>query len=142
MLAGAWRADNAPDRQVLSDLAAMPYEAIKKRYPPGRADRPTGTEIGKLWRLTSFRDAWILLAPRLTDAHVQRLTAAFQAVLGEADPGFDVSAMDRWLHGREQFPPKPSEDLRRGLTEGLTALAVFPDVASAVSSAKGRAEHA
>ena len=143
MLAGAWRADNAPDRQVLSDLAAMPYEAIEEALSPlaARIDPPV-RKIGKLWRLTSLRDAWILLAPRLTDAHVQRLTAAFQAVLGEADPGFDVSAMDRWLHGREQFPPKPSEDLRRGLTEGLTALAVFPDVASAVSSAKGRAEHA
>ena len=83
-----------------------------------------------------------MLAPRLTDAHIQRLTTAFQAVLGEADPSFDVSAMDRWLRGPEQFPPRPSEDLRRGLTEALTALAVFPEAAIGVSSAKDRAEQA
>ena len=119
MLAGAWRADNAPDRQVLSDLAAMPYEAIEEALSPlaARIDPPV-RKIGRLWRLTSLRDAWILLAPRLTDAHVQRLNGAFQAVLGEADPGFDVSATDRWLHGPEQFPPRPSEDLRRGTHRG------------------------
>ena len=143
MLAGAWRADNDPDRQVLSDLAAMPYEAIEEALAPlaARIDPPV-RKIGKLWRLTSLRDSWILLAPRLTEAHVGRLTTAFHRVLGEADPGFEVSAMDRWLHGPEQFLSRPSEDLRRGLTEALTALAVFPGAAGAVSSAKDRAEHA
>ena len=143
MLAGAWRADSEPDRQVLSELAAMPYEAIEEALAPlaARIDPPV-RKIGHLWRLTSLRDTWILLAPRLTDAHLGRLTAAFQSVLGEADLGFDVTAMDRWLHGPEQFPTRPSEDLRRGLIEALTALAVFPGAARAVSSPKARAEQA
>lgn len=140
MLAGAWRADNDQDRQVLAVLAAMPYEAIEEALAPlaGRVDAPV-RKIGQLWRLTSLRDAWILLAPRLTEGHVRRLTTAFQTVLGQPDPGFAVSAMDRWLRGPEQFPTRPSEDLRRGLTEALTALAVFPDAVKAVPAAKNHA---
>ena len=116
MLAGAWRADNDQDRQVLADLAAMPYEAIEEaaRRPGGPVDAPV-RKIGQLWRLTSLRDAWILLAPRLTEGQVERLTTPHSSPCSASPILASPSArMDRWLRGPEQLPTRPSEDLRRG----------------------------
>jgi transcriptional regulator with XRE-family HTH domain len=143
MLAGAWRADRAEDCAVLAELASQPYADVEAALAPlaARVDAPV-RKIGKLWRLTSLRDLWMLLGGRLTDGHVQCLEAAFQSVLGAPDPDFEVSAMDRWLHAPLTPRARPSEDLRRGLIEAMTALAVLGEAAVNVTSPDRRAEAA
>ena len=143
MLAGAWRADCEADRQVLAELAGQPYAELEIALAPlaARVDAPV-RKIGQLWRLTSLRDLWMLLGARVTDGHVQRLESAFQDVLGSPDPGFDVSAMDRWLHAPLTPPTRPSEDLRRGLIEATTALAVLGEAAVNITDPARRAEAA
>jgi transcriptional regulator with XRE-family HTH domain len=143
MLAGAWRADCEGDREILAELAGQPYAALEIALAPlaARVDAPV-RKIGQIWRLTSLRDLWMLLGGRVTDGDVRRLEAAFQGVLGSPDPGFDVSAMDRWLHAPLTPPTRPSEDLRRGLIEAMTALAVLGEAAVNITDPARRADAA
>lgn len=140
MLAGGWRDDYPADREALERLSGQSYEALVAALAPYAAafDGPV-RRSGTAWRLASLRDAWFQLAPFLTDAHLDRLSAAFLAVLGKRDPGYDAKPEDRWKIDRE--PPKvASPDLRHGLGEAMAALGVFPERASAASTA-GYAAH-
>jgi transcriptional regulator with XRE-family HTH domain len=135
MLAGGWRDDYPVDRGVLERLSGLSYEALVAALAPYSAafDGPV-RRSGTAWRIASLRDAWFQLAPFLTDAHLDRLCAAFLAEMGERDPAFDAKPEDRWKIDRE--PPKvASPDLRHGLGEAMVALGVFPERASAASTA-------
>ncbi|MDQ0513412.1 helix-turn-helix domain-containing protein [Ancylobacter amanitiformis] len=136
MLAGGWRDDHPVDREVLERLSGLSYDALVAALALYTAafDGPV-RRSGTAWRLASLRDAWFQLAPFLTDGHLDRLNVAFLGVMGERDPAFDAKPEDRWKTDRE--PPKiASPDLRNGLGEAMVALGMFPERASAASTAK------
>lgn len=139
MLAGGWRDDYPVDREILERLSGLNYGDLVAALAPYAAtfDGPV-RRSGTAWRLASLRDAWFQLAPYLTDGHLERLKAAFLAVMGERNPAFDAKPEDRWKIDRD--PPKvASPDLRHGLGETMVALGVFPERASAASSATSSA---
>jgi len=77
----------------------------------------------------------------LTAHHLDTLEQCFLQVLGEPNPNFDANPDERWKFDRE--PPKlPSNELRRGLSETMIALGVFPGQASSVSDAIDRSARA
>ncbi len=85
---------------------------------------------GEVWKLTSLRDSWFLLAEQLTAAQLDTLIEIFLEVLGEVSPHYDDPDR-RWKFDRS--PPKQaSPDLRRGLSEAVIALGVWPDQARTV----------
>jgi hypothetical protein len=96
---------------------------------------------GPVWKIASLRDAWFLLGSHLTAHHLDTLEQCFLHVLGEPNPNFDANPDERWKFDRE--PPKlPSNELRRGLSETMIALGVFPGQASSVSDAIDRSARA
>ena len=142
MLAGAWREDHSADREILERLSGQLYKDLEADLAPFAAsfDGPV-RRSGPVWKLASLRDAWFLLGSHLTAHHLDMLEQSFLRVLGEPDPNFDASPDDRWKFDRE--PPKlPSDELRRGLSETMIALGIFPDRASSVSNAADRSARA
>jgi transcriptional regulator with XRE-family HTH domain len=142
MLAGTWREDHPADRKMLERLSGRPYEAVEADLAPlaSSFDGPV-RRSGPVWKLTSLRDAWFLLGSHLTANHLDGLEACFLDVLGEPSPDFDAGPDDRWTFDREP-PKRPSNELRRGLSEAMIALGVFPERASSVPDAADRTARA
>jgi hypothetical protein len=142
MLAGAWRVDHPADRKALERLSGRSYEQVEADLAPlaSSFDGPV-RRSGQVWKLASLRDAWFLLGSHLTANHLDLLEQCFRQVLGEPNPNFDADPGDRWKFDRE--PPKlPSNELRRGLSETMIALGVFPEQASNASDAANRSGRA
>jgi DNA-binding XRE family transcriptional regulator len=142
MLAGAWRKDHPADRKILECLSGRSYHELEADLAALACyfDGPV-RRSGAVWKLASLRDSWFLLGSHLTAHHLDMLEQCFLQVLGEPSPNFDADPDDRWKIDRE--PPKlPSSELRRGLSETMIALGVFPDRASGVSDAASRSARA
>lgn len=137
MLAGAWNRENQLDQAQLSSLAGMAYDDVEEALGPFATalDGPV-RRSGPLWKLTSLRDSWTLLAGHLKDGDVDNLIAAFLDVYGKERPGFDETKPN-W-----NFNPGPptvvSPALRRGLGEAVIALGVYPEAVTGVADAKQR----
>jgi DNA-binding XRE family transcriptional regulator len=142
MLAGAWREDHPADCIILERLSGRSYDELEADLAPMASsfDGPI-RRSGPVWKLASLRDTWFLLGSHLTARHLDMLEQCFLQVLGEPSPNFDIDPRDRWKFNRE--PPKlPSNEVRRGLTETMIALGLFPEQASGVSDAASRSARA
>jgi transcriptional regulator with XRE-family HTH domain len=141
LLAGGWDEDSAADKARLSELAEQPYEAIASvltRYV-GQFDSPL-QKIGSSWRIASPSDAWSLLARYLTSADVLRFEATAYAVLGSADPRFELDPKERWMASIHGVRRDYSGVLRHGIGQVLILFALWGDRAPTVSAASDCAE--
>jgi transcriptional regulator with XRE-family HTH domain len=142
MLAGAWCEDYSADRKILEKLSGRSYQELEAELAPlaSSFDGPL-RRSGPVWKLASLRDAWFVLGSHLTTHHLDLLEQCFLEVLGEPSPNFDTSPQDWWKLHME--PPKqPSNAIRRGLSETIVVLGVFPNRASSVSDATSRSGRA
>lgn len=139
LLVGGWHEENEADRACLAELACSPYGAIIEDLTPyiGGLDPPL-QKIGPLWRVASPRDAWTLLAPRLTKADLDRFEVAAYAVLGASDPRFEMAPDERWLAAVHNIQPRYSRLLRQGIGHVLVSLAVWGARIPTVSDAADR----
>lgn len=126
LLAGGWDEDVEADRARLAELAGQPYEAAIAALTPylGLFDSPL-QKIGSTWRVASPFDAWFLLAHHLGSADVARFEAVAHAVLGAADPRFDVDPGERWMASVHGIRPDYSGMLRHGIGQTLILLALW-----------------
>lgn len=141
LLAGGWDEQNAADKGCLSELAGVPYETIIDELTcyVGDLDTPL-QKIGPAWRMTSPRDAWTLLAPRLTKASLDRFEACAYAVLGSADPRFDLDPNERWMAAVHQVHPRFSGMLRHGIGQVLVSLAIWGALVRTVDGVEERSQ--
>ncbi len=86
------------DQARLSELADTPYDQVIAELTPyvGQFDSPL-QKIGSTWRMASPYDAWFRLAHHLTAVDIKRFEVAAHAVLGSADPRFDMDPNERWM---------------------------------------------
>ena len=141
LLMGGWD-DNAEfDRARLSELADQPYEAIIAALTPyiRKFDSPL-QKIGSTWRIASPSDAWFLLAHNLTSADITRFEAAAYAVLGSADPRFDMDPNERWMASVRGIRCDYSVILRQGIGQVLILLALWGNRVRTVPDASRRPE--
>lgn len=138
VLAGAWDRDYPVDRDLLTRLTGIEYDALEAELAQfgTMLDGPM-RRSGPVWKLTSLRDAWFLLGDQFTPALIDRFTTIFHETLGALDPAYDDPER-RWRFDRSA-PTQVSPELRRGLGEAMIALGVYPDCASGISNANGRA---
>jgi hypothetical protein len=136
LLAGGWDEDSEGDRARLSEVADQPYEAVIAALAPyvGEFDSPL-QKIGSTWRVASPSDAWVLLAHNLTSTDVTRFEAAALAVLGSADPRFDMDPDVRWMAAVHGIHRDYSGMLRDGIGQVLILLALWGDRVRAVPDA-------
>ncbi len=141
LLACGWSEENEADRSCLADLANALYDALMQDLAPyvGGLDAPL-QQVGSTWRMASPRDAWALLAPRLTKADLERFEAAALAVLSAPDPRFDMLPNERWLAPIREIQPRYSGLLRQGIGQMLVSLAVWGSQVRTVPDAATRPE--
>jgi hypothetical protein len=135
MLAGSWDSTHPVDRATMERLSGRSYGELEADLAPfaSAIDGPM-RRSGSVWKLASLRDAWFLLAGNLTSGHVELLSSSFESVMSEDNQGFDADPDQKWKF-TEGPPNHASEQLRRGLAEAMTVLAVFPERATAVHDA-------
>ena len=121
LLIGAWDEDNENDRAALSSFTNLSYHELGQVFTrwAKEADAPL-RHIGTLWRHTSRLDSWRLLAPHISNLHIEKLDAVIEKALGARDPSVDTPPKDRWLI-TEKIPY--SKPLREGLLQTLILLA-------------------
>lgn len=141
MLIGGWNETVEGDRERLAAMADQPYDDVIAALAPyvGAFDSPL-RKIGPSWRIASPPDAWLLLAHALASIHLDRFEAAARAVLGAADPRFDLEPDERWLAGLRGVQPRYSGLLRHGIGQVLILLALWGDRVRTVPDAGRRAE--
>ncbi len=141
LLAGGWDENGEADKARLSELADASYDSVIAALTPyvGRFDSPL-QKVGSTWRIASPSDAWLLLAHHLTAADLTRFEAAAHAVLGSADPRFDLDPNERWMAGVRGIHRDYSGMLRHGIGQTLILLALWGDHVVTVSDAKQRAD--
>jgi len=141
LLAGGWDETLEADRARLAEIAGQPYETVIAALAPyvGDFDSPL-QKIGSTWRVASPPDAWLLLAPHLTSVDVTRFEAAAHAVLGSADPRFEMDPNERWMAALRGVHPNYSGMLRHGIGQVLILLALWNDKVRAVPDAARRAD--
>lgn len=141
LLAGGWNEDIAADRARLSELADQPYEEITAALTSylSELDSPL-QKVGSLWRIASPYDAWFLLARHLSSTEIQRFEATAYAVLGSADPRFDMDPDERWMAAVRGVRPEYSGMLRHGVGQTLILLAIWGDRVRAVADAGRRVD--
>ena len=141
LMAGGWDENAEADRARLAELADQPYEAVIKALTEyvGKFDSPL-QKIGPTWRIASPSDAWFLLAQHLTIAEINRFEAAAHAVLGSADPRFEMDPSERWMAGVHGVRPEYSGMLRHGIGQVLILLALWGDRAHTIPNAARRAD--
>lgn len=141
LLVGGWNEEMEADRARLAELADQPYESVIAALAPyiGEFDSPL-QKIGPTWRIASPQDAWFPLAPYLTSADITRFEAAAHAVLGSADPRFEMDPSERWMASVRGVERDYSGLMRHGIGQVLILLALWGDKARMVSDASGRAD--
>jgi transcriptional regulator with XRE-family HTH domain len=143
MMAGGWDEKSAADRKVVARLAGRSYEQVEEVL----VQLTSGPEApllrsGSIWKLVSLRDSWTLLASRLTLTQLQRFEEAFHEVLSTRNPRFNIAGREAWFEREGQFGEEISDELRRGLTEAMVALGVYPEAASGIPDGARRADEA
>ncbi len=141
MLAGGWDENVETDQARLAEIADQSYESVISALAPyvGQFDSPL-RKIGSTWRIASPADAWLCLAPYLTSADMTRFEAAAHAVLGSADPRFEMDPDERWMAAVHGVRPDYSGLLRYGIGQVLILLALWGDKAHALPDAARRAD--
>lgn len=137
LLVGAWDESSEADKAIVARLADMPYDDAIADIAPyaGHLDSPL-RKVGQTWKIASPQDAWLLLAPYLTAAQIDRFEKSILDVLGAADPRYKMDPNERWYASIHNKKPEYSAYLRHGLGEILIMLALFGGHARTVSEAQ------
>jgi hypothetical protein len=141
LMVGGWDECVETDKARLAELADEPYDSVIAALTPyvGQFDSPL-QKVGSTWRVASPPDAWLLLARHLTAADITRSEAAAHAVLGAADPRFDLDPNERWMAGVRGVHPEYSGMQRHGIGQVLILLALWGDQVVTVPDARRRAD--
>ena len=141
LLAGGWDEDSEADKARLSELADEPYDVLIAALASyvGEWDSPL-QKIGSTWRIASPFDAWFLISKHLTRTHIDRFEAAAYAVLGSADPRFDIDPDERWMAAVRGIHRDYSGILRQGIEQVLILLAIWGGQITTVDSAGRRVD--
>ncbi|MDR7927036.1 helix-turn-helix transcriptional regulator [Acidithiobacillus thiooxidans] len=141
LLVGGWDENVEADRALLAEIADQSYETVIAALTPyvGDFDCPL-KKTGSTWCIASPADAWFLLAPYLTSIDITRFEVAAHAVLGSADPRFEMDPNDRWMAAVQGIQRDYSGMLRHGIGQVLILLALWGDRVHLVSGAARRAD--
>ncbi|AUA57472.1 Plasmid maintenance system antidote protein [Achromobacter spanius] len=141
LLAGGWDESVQADKARLSELADAPYDHVIAALTPyiGHFDSPL-QKVGATWRVASPSDAWVLFAHHLTALDIDRFEAAAHAVLGAADPRFDMDPTERWMASVNGINRDYSRLIRHGIGQVLILLALWGDQVRTVPDAARRAD--
>ena len=142
MFAGGWVETSRADRTIIAGMAGCDYEAAEAQLSRHAGlDQPL-VKLGPVWKVSSLRDLWTQVGGQVTASQLERFGAAFSAVLGATNPRYDTRPKSKYYEAEGEFGDEASGPLRRGLTEAMVAMAVFPDRAELIPDVGGWVERA
>lgn len=123
-LLGGWRSDNQADVAMVGMVVGGDYHAwISDLFPIIHGAEPPFVHNQNFFRPISRYENWQLLAPFLTDAHLDRYGQAAITALRDDNPRLNVPAEKRLFSMRDDAaPPRCSDSLREGLAETAALL--------------------
>ena len=143
MFAGAWVETSPRDQEIIGILAGCTYEQVEAVLAP-LATAQDGPLIrsGEVWKVVSLRDLWTQVGGQVTSTQLVRFEAAFHTVLGTINPRYSLRTKSIYYEKENEFGEEPSGVLRRGLTEAMIALSVYPERAKLISNIVSRVNQA
>ncbi|MEO5374726.1 MAG: HigA family addiction module antitoxin [Alphaproteobacteria bacterium] len=123
MLAGAWKADNTTDKEILRLLAHdTPYGELETRIMSllQLDDSPLWSE-GSSRGVVSKIDTLFAIGWTVTNSDLENFFAVADLVLSEDDPSLDIPEDRRWFANKRR---EISTTLRDGICETVVLLAV------------------
>ncbi|WP_250454484.1 helix-turn-helix transcriptional regulator [Caballeronia sp. ATUFL_M2_KS44] len=134
ILAGGWDESVPADCALLGSLSGLTYNDVARDLAPltNVLDGPL-RKSGNAWRVASRRDAWLLLAPFLTDGDVDGFLYLFAKVFNERDPQFALSSNERFFASTQNNRLPHSRLLRQSMAETLILMATLANNAKNVT---------
>ena len=124
-LVGVWDEGYGADREILEDIARMPYLEIEKAVASLRVvdDSPVWC-VEKKRGVVSQIDAIFAIYQQVTTSELESFLRLARAVLSEDDPALALPESQRWLEALYQKERKHSSAIRGGINESLVILSV------------------
>lgn len=142
MFAGAWVDHNPVDQEIVSELAGRPYAEVSAGLARLAELGGPLVRAGSVWKVVSLLDLWTQIAGQVSSDQFDRFENAFERVMGSINPRFDRAPKSPYYEEPGEFGEEPSPVLRRGLTEAMIALAVYPDRAQPAAGVADRPDRA
>lgn len=136
-LAGTWNEKNEADISILSKITSKAYSgwssAVKEvlQLPSS----PLSLQNG-LWKVVKRVDLSNALAPRIFDQNLDTFKECAVTVLTERDPSFELPPEERYAAIIHKKVTTHSQDLRKGLADGLAMIGNVSDKLSRCSHLK------
>ena len=136
-LAGAWNEENEADISILNKITSKTYSdwsfAVKEvlQLPSS----PLSLQNG-LWEVAKRVDLSNALAPRIFDQNLDTFKECAITVLTERDPSFELPPEKRYAAIIHKKVTTHSQDLRKGLADGLAMIGNMSDKLSNCSQLK------
>ena len=129
VLITSWDDSTPGDRKLFEDMTDRSYPDLREALLPlSVGTDPMLVRSGTRWQLVSTLDAWTLLAKHLLVDDVQAFARGAVQVLGQPDPFFGVSGVDRMVAQVRGTDYGHSRALRKGVASGLARLGALGDL--------------
>lgn len=140
VMIGAWQEKSQRDLEAITELLGISYdEWLKKaREILHCSDSPLSVKNGT-WKVVNRAELWNSLGSRILDQNLDTFRSLAVSVLKEPDPAFELPAEERYAAGIHGKVLEHSNELRRGIAEGLAILGSQPEACGNCSQGKAEA---
>lgn len=127
VLVGTWNEKNESDTRVLSAALGIDYEEwLKKAQEILHIDESPLKLVNGIWSVENKAQLWVLLGVRILDRNLDVFSKLAFEVLSEMDPALDLPIDERYAAGIYGKTKKFSDEIRKGIAEGLAILGSNP----------------
>ena len=137
VLIGAWNERSQGDLETITQFLGISYdEWLKKaREILHQPDSPLSVNNG-IWEVVNRVELWSQLGLRILDQNIATFGSLAVSRLTEPDPAFELTTEDRYRANILGKVLKCSQNLRKGIAEGLAILSSMPDACGNCSHGK------
>lgn len=123
-----WENSSDNDRNIMSVLSGIEYNSFEKQvFDLAKYPDPPIRLVGNIWQVVAKIDMWSLIAPGLTETHLNRLDKAISQLFPDLDPSFDLAPEERPFAGIKNAIPIYSEHIKSGIADTLALIATEGD---------------
>ena len=136
-LVGSWNEDSESDKTIISLLSKQGYDEWNSDFMEilQTQDSPVSLKNG-IWKVNDRKKVFLEIGPRISDSMLDLFQQTTIKVLSERNPKFELQKEDQFaasLHGKVLHH---SNQLRKGLADGLALIGCFPSALTNASTSK------
>jgi hypothetical protein len=136
-LIGGWNDKSKGDVEILTQLIGITYDEWiqKAREVLHLSDSPLSLKNG-YWKVINRLELWNILGSRVLDQNLESFKILAISVLKETDPSFELPVEKRVNADIRNKRLKYSQELRKGIADGLAMLGCYHQVFNNCSQGK------